>query len=56
VDGEVAFNAERNEIVCNVVAGVAAEFLMMDFEVRHCAAVLASPVVSPEDLVVKIFV
>ena len=52
----VAVVAERNEVFFGVVAGVAAELLMMNFEVRHCAAVLTSPVVPLEDLMVKVFV
>jgi hypothetical protein len=52
----VAGVAQRHKVFFGVVAGVAAEFLMMNFEVRHCAAVLTSPVVAPEHLLVKLFV
>ena len=56
MDGEVALNAECDEIVSGVVPGVAAELLMMHFEVRHCAAVLTPPAVPAEHFIVKLFV
>ena len=35
---------------------VAGEFLVINFEVRHCAALLTYAVVLPEDLIAKVFV
>jgi phage shock protein PspC (stress-responsive transcriptional regulator) len=48
----MALRAKRNKIFFGVVAGMAAEFLMMNFELRHCAAMLTPPVVPPEHLIV----
>ena len=56
MDSEVTFGAQGDQVFFGIVAGVAAELLMMNFEVRHCAAVLTSPVVPLEDLMVKVFV
>ena len=43
----MAFVAEGDEIVFVVLTRVAAEFLMVDFEVGHGPAELAAPAVSP---------
>lgn len=45
--------AESNQVLFDVSARVAAEFLMMNFEVFHRAAGLASPVIALEDLPVQ---
>jgi hypothetical protein len=42
----MADNTKCNQVLFGVVAGVAAELLVVDLEVGHCAARLASPTVS----------
>jgi len=43
----MAVVAKRDEIIFVVLTRVAAEFLMMNFEVGHRPAELAAPAVSP---------
>jgi hypothetical protein len=44
----MAGRTERNEIRFGVGSSMAPEVLMVDFEVRHRAARLAAPAISPE--------
>jgi hypothetical protein len=56
VDARVTPMADSDEILCYVFTGMTAKLLMMNFEVRHYAAVLTSPIVPPENLMMKLFV
>jgi hypothetical protein len=40
--------AERDQVLIGVVAGVAAKLFVMDFQVRHRAAGLAPPAITPQ--------
>ena len=42
----MACRAERNQVLLAVIAGLAAELLVVNFEIGHAAAGLASPTVS----------
>ncbi len=46
----VTLCAERNQVLLGVVARVAAILPMMDFQVRHGAALLASPTIAAQHL------
>jgi hypothetical protein len=46
----VAIRAEGHEIVFRVFPGLAPKLLMVDFEIGHRAAELASPIVTLEHL------
>jgi len=48
MDGRVAIEAEGDEIGFRIFAGVAAEFLVVDFQVGPGTAELTAPTVSPE--------
>ena len=43
----VACGAKRDQVLFRIIAGLAAEFLVVNLKIRHRAAVLASPSVSP---------
>jgi hypothetical protein len=49
MDASMALCAERNQVLFCVVAGVAAKFLVMDFQVRHDATRLTSPAIPAQD-------
>jgi hypothetical protein len=42
--------AECDQVLIGVVAGVAAELFVMDFQVRHRSAGLAPPAIAPQNL------
>jgi hypothetical protein len=42
----MACSAERNQVLLRILAGLAAEFLVVYLEIRHRPARLASPTVS----------
>jgi len=46
MQGRMTFHADGNEILFGVVAGVATELFVMDFQVRHRATRLTSPAVT----------
>lgn len=50
----VAIATECNEVFFSVAARVAAEFLVVNFEVRHCTADLASPAITAQNLQSKV--
>ena len=50
VNACVARSAKRNEVLLGVIAGLAAKFLVVDFQVRHRAAQLTPPAVAPQNL------
>lgn len=56
VQGGVAGSAKRDQIFFAIVAGVAAEFLVMNFQVEHRSAELASPVFAAEHLFTKLLI
>lgn len=56
MQSDVACGAEGNKVLFGVVAGVAAEFLMMNFEIGYGAARLASPAIAVQHLVAELFV
>jgi hypothetical protein len=56
VHSSVACGAERNQVLLRVVSGLAAEFLVVNFQVGHRATRLASPAIPLEYLVAKLFV
>jgi hypothetical protein len=52
----VACRTERNQVLLRVVAGVAAEFFVVDFEVGLRATQLTSETVAKRHLVAELFV
>ena len=56
VHGGVVCRAKRNQILFGIVAGLGAEFPVMDLKVGHGAAGLASPAISGQHLVAELFV
>jgi hypothetical protein len=52
----MALSAEGNQVLFCVIAGMAAEFFVMHFELRHCAAVLTPPAIAAQHLIVKFLV
>ena len=50
MQGRMTCYADVNEILLGVVAGVAAELFVMDFQVRHSAAQLTPPTVAAQHL------
>ena len=52
----VTFIAKRNQVVGHIVAAMTAEMLMVDLQIRHCAAELASPAIPAQNMVTKLFV
>jgi hypothetical protein len=47
--GCMASTAECDQIFLGITAGVAAEFLVMDFQVRHRAAGLTPPAIATQN-------
>jgi hypothetical protein len=43
----VTCGAKGDQIFFAIVTGLAAEFFVMDFKIRHCATRLASPAIPP---------
>jgi hypothetical protein len=52
----VTLATERDEIQIGIFARMAAKFLMVNFQVRHCAARLTPPAIAPQHLVPQSFV
>jgi hypothetical protein len=52
----VACRTKRNQVLLRVVAGVAAEFFVVDFEVGLRATQLTSETVATQHLVAELFV
>jgi hypothetical protein len=50
VHSGVACGAESNQILFRIVARVATEFFVVNFQVRHRAACLASPAITAQNL------
>jgi hypothetical protein len=48
--------AQRDQVLLRVITRVAAKFFVMNLEIRHRAARLASPAVAAEYLVAELFV
>jgi hypothetical protein len=48
--GSVALGAERDQVLFRIIAGMAAEFLVVNFQTRHGAASLAPPAVTTQNL------
>jgi hypothetical protein len=48
--------AKGDEVFFRVVAGVTAEFLVVDLQLTHCSAALAPPSIPLEDLPAQLFV
>jgi hypothetical protein len=46
VYGGMAFRTEGNQIRLGIIPSMAAELLMVDFQIRHCTAGLASPAIA----------
>ena len=46
----VAFGTECYQILLRIIAGLAAEFFVMDFKIGHCATRLASPAIATQHL------
>ena len=49
----MTIETEGDQIVLTILAGVAAEFFMVNFKVCHRTAELAAPAVSPQYLLAK---
>jgi hypothetical protein len=47
----VAFSAKRNQVLLRIIAGLAAKFFVMNLEIGHRAARLASPSVATQHLI-----
>ena len=56
MDRSVTRIAERDQVLFGVVPETTAEFLVVDFQVGHCAAGLTSPAVAPQHLPAQILV
>jgi len=52
----VAFTAKSNKVPLAIIAAATAELLMMDFQIRHRAAALAAPAISPQHLLTQLLV
>jgi hypothetical protein len=52
----VASSTKRNKITCGIVARVASEFLVMNFQVGHDSACLAFPAIAAQHLVAELFI
>jgi len=52
----MASRAQSDEVSLRVFATLAAEFLVVNFQVHHAAAVLASPAITPQHLFAELFV
>jgi hypothetical protein len=50
MDAGMTVRAKRDQILFGIVAGVAAKLVVMDFEVRHGAAVLTAPAIATQYL------
>jgi hypothetical protein len=46
---------QRNQVLFRIIAGMAAKFLMVDFQVRHASAGLTSPAITAQHLVPQSF-
>ncbi len=49
----MAFSAERDQIFFQIVAQMASEFLVVNLQIRHRAARLASPSIAMQHLLPK---
>ena len=56
VDARMAYGAECDQVLTRIIAGLTAKLFVMNFEIGHCAARLASPAVATEHLVAKLVV
>jgi hypothetical protein len=56
MQGRMTCNADGNEILFRVVAGVAAKLFVMDFQVRHRTARLTTPAIATQDLPSQVLV
>src|SRR5947199_67109 len=52
----VAFTAKSNKVPLAIIAAATAELLMMNFQIRHRAAALAAPAISPQHLLTQLLV
>jgi hypothetical protein len=48
--------AKRNQVLLSIIPGVAAQFPMVNLEMRQCAAALAPPSVPAQYLLPQVFV
>jgi hypothetical protein len=56
MNSSVAFRAEGDQIFLRIGPGLTSELPMVNLKVGHRAARLASPTVSPQDLIAKLVV
>jgi hypothetical protein len=54
--GGVACSAKRNEVLARIVARSAAKLFVVNFQVGHRSARLASPAIPVENLIAKLVV
>jgi len=52
----VALCAQRNQVQLGIVAGVAAELPVMNFQIRHRTTRLTAPAIALQDLLPKSFI
>lgn len=52
----MAGGTQRDEVLFRIISGAAAEFNMVDLEISHRAAGLATPTIAPEHSPVKVLV
>ena len=56
MDAGMAPCTERDQVVLGIGAGVTAKLVVVNFQVRHCAARLTPPAITTKDLLPKILV
>jgi hypothetical protein len=56
MDTGVAPATQRNQVLLRIITGLAAKFLVMNLQIGHRAAGLASPSIATEYLVAELFV
>jgi hypothetical protein len=54
--GGVAHGAHYNQVVLRVAAALASGLFVVDLEIGHSTARLASPAISPQDFLSKLFI
>jgi hypothetical protein len=56
VDSSVAYRAERDQIQLGIIAGAAAELLVVNFQIRHRAARLTAPTITTQYLLAELLI
>jgi hypothetical protein len=48
--------AQRDQVLFGITAALTTEFLVMNLQIQPCAATLASPAITPEHPLSKLFI